>query len=435
MAGAADDNGVAVDLLMLHRGAFYLLAALIWGAAHAQPAPVLVVPLDGAIGPASADFVSRAIKRAAKEKAQLVVIRMDTPGGLDTSMRGLIKDMLASPVPVATFVAPSGARAASAGTFILYASHIAAMAPGTNVGAASPVSIGGAPAKEDGKKAEPDTMMKKVTNDAVAYIRGLAEMRKRNPDWAEKAVREAVSLSAQEALKLNVIDHVAADLPELLKKLGKSDAPMIEVEADWRTKLLGVITNPSIAYILILVGIYALIFEFMNPGLILPGVAGAICLLLALYALHLLPVNYAGLALILLGIAFMVAEAFLPAFGSLGVGGLIAFVIGSIILMEEATIPGFDIPYPLIAGVTAASAAFLFFIVGMAVRNRKRPVVTGREYLIGAPAEALEDFSAEGWARVQGETWRVRSAAPVRRGQRLRVRSIDGLILTVEVEA
>lgn len=435
LAGAADDNGVAVDLLMLHRAAFYLLATLIWGAARAQPAPVLVVPLDGAIGPASADFVSRAIKRAAKEKAQLVVIRMDTPGGLDTSMRGLIKDMLASPVPVATFVAPSGARAASAGTFILYASHIAAMAPGTNVGAASPVSIGGAPAKEDGKKAEPDTMTKKVTNDAVAYIRGLAEMRKRNPDWAEKAVREAVSLSAQEALKLNVIDHVAADLPELLKKLGKSDAPMIEVEADWRTKLLGVITNPSIAYILILVGIYALIFEFMNPGLILPGVAGAICLLLALYALHLLPVNYAGLALILLGIAFMVAEAFLPAFGSLGVGGLIAFVIGSIILMEEATIPGFDIPYPLIAGVTAASAAFLFFIVGMAVRNRKRPVVTGREYLIGAPAEALEDFSAEGWARVQGETWRVRSAAPVRRGQRLRVRSIDGLILTVEVEA
>ena len=395
---------------------------------------MLVVPLDGAIGPASADFVSRAIKRAAKEKAQLVVIRMDTPGGLDTSMRGLIKDMLASPVPVATFVAPSGARAASAGTFILYASHIAAMAPGTNVGAASPVSIGGAPAKEDGKKAEPDTMTKKVTNDAVAYIRGLAEMRKRNPDWAEKAVREAVSLSAQEALKLNVIDHVAADLPELLKKLGKSDAPMIEVEADWRTKLLGVITNPSIAYILILVGVYALIFEFMNPGLILPGVVGAICLLLALYALHLLPVNYAGLALILLGIAFMVAEAFLPAFGSLGVGGLIAFVIGSIILMEEATIPGFDIPYPLIAGVTAASAAFLFFIVGMAVRNRKRPVVTGREYLIGAPAEALEDFAGEGWARVHGETWRVRSAAPVRRGQRLRVRSIDGLILTVEVE-
>jgi membrane-bound serine protease (ClpP class) len=426
---------------MLHRGAFYLLLSIICGVAvtraAAQPAPVLVVPLDGAVGPASADFVSRAIKRAAKEKAQLVVVRMDTPGGLDTSMRSLIKDILASPVPVASFVAPSGSRAASAGTFIMYASHIAAMAPGTNLGAASPVAIGGGgPQKGDSKdKAQEDTMTRKVTNDAVAYIRGLAEMRKRNADWAEKAVRESVSLSAQEALKLKVIDHIAADVPELLKKLGKADAPVVEVEVDWRTKVLAVITNPAIAYIMILVGIYALIFEFMNPGLVLPGVVGAICLLLALYAFHLLPVNYAGLALILLGIAFMIAEAFLPAFGSLGVGGLIAFVIGSVILLEESDLPGFEIPYGLIAGVSAASAAFLFFVIGVAVRNRTRPVVTGREYLMGAPAEALEDFDAEGWARVQGETWRVRSGVPVRRGQRLRVKSIDGLVLTVEVEA
>ncbi len=410
------------------------------GPVSAQTAPpVFVVPLEGAIGPASADFVGRAIKRAAKDKAQLVVVRMDTPGGLDTSMRELIKDILASPVPVATFVAPSGARAASAGTFILYASHFAAMAPGTNVGAASPVAIGGPPQKEEKKGKEKssdpvDTMTRKITNDAVAYIRGLAQMRGRNADWGERAVREAASLPAQEALKLKVIDYVAVDVPDLLKKLGKADAPVVEVAVDWRTKVLGVITHPAIAYIMILLGIYALIFEFTNPGLVLPGVVGTICLLLALYAFHLLPVNYAGLALIVLGIAFMVAEAFFPAFGSLGVGGLIAFVIGSVILFDEAALPGFEIPYGLIAGVAAASAAFLFFVVGVAVRNRRRPVVSGREYLVGAPAEALEDFDAEGWARVQGETWRVRSAAPVRRGQRLRVKAIDGLVLTVEVE-
>jgi membrane-bound serine protease (ClpP class) len=393
------------------------------------------VPLEGAIGPASADFVRRALARAAKEKAQLVVLQIDTPGGLDTSMREMIKHILASPVPVASYVAPGGARAASAGTFILYASHHAAMAPGTNLGAASPVAIGAAAPQKDGKKDDgADTMTKKVTNDAVAYIRGLAELRKRNADWAEKAVREGVSLPAHEALKLKVIDHVAADLPELLKKLGKADAPVAQVELDWRTKALSVITNPSLAYLLILVGIYALIFEFMNPGLVLPGVVGAICLLVALYAFHLLPVNYAGLALIVLGIAFMVAEAFLPAFGSLGVGGIIAFVIGSVILYDEVEVPGFDMPWGLVAGVAVASGAFIFFVVGLAVRSRKRPVVAGREYLIGAKGEALEDFEREGWARVQGETWRVRCAAPVRRGERVAVRSIEGLTLNVEVE-
>jgi membrane-bound serine protease (ClpP class) len=447
-------------LLLLLHFVFPALAAAA-GAALAAPGHISVVPLEGGIGPASADFARRAIERAADDKAQLVVLRIDTPGGLDTSMRVIIKAILASPVPVAAYVAPSGARAASAGTFILYAAHVAAMAPGTNLGAASPVSIGGGmtPSRDQddkdtdkGKEKEggspQDTMTRKVTNDAVAYIRGFAELRGRNADWAERAVREGVSLPAHEAAKINVIDLVAADLPALLQALdGRSvetnagairletkNAPTQVVEVDWRTRVLGVITNPSVAYILILVGIYALIFEFMNPGMMLPGVVGAIALLLALYALHLLPVNYAGLALILLGIAFMAAEAFLPSFGVLGIGGIIAFVIGSVLLIEDTAIPEFQIPYALIAGVAVASAGFLVLVIGMLARSRRQAVVSGREFMVGALAEALEDFETEGWAHAQGERWRVRAAAPVRRGQRLRITAMRGLVLDVVPE-
>jgi membrane-bound serine protease (ClpP class) len=355
---------------------------------------------------------------------------------------------------VATYVAPSGSRAASAGTYILYASHFAVMAPATNLGAATPIQIGApsapAPATEKkGKKGEQggSTLEHKMVNDASAYIRGLAQMRGRNAKWAERAVREAVSLSATEAEKMHVIDFIADSVPALLGKLdGRkvraagvertlhlADARIEAFELGWRDRLLGVITNPSVAYVLVLLGILAVIYEFSNPGLVLPGVVGAICILLGMYAFQLLPVNYAGLGLILLGIAFMVGEAFLPAFGSLGIGGLIAFVIGSIILIDSDA-PGFAIPYALIGGIAAASAAFLILVVGMLVKGRRRPVVSGREEMIGASGVALEDIQGEGWARVHSETWRVRSNAPLAKGQRLRVTAIDGLTLNVVAE-
>ena len=472
---------------------------------------VTLLQIPGAIGPATADFITRGIEMAEESNATLIVLEMDTPGGLDTSMREIIQGILASSVPVATYVYPQGARAASAGTYILYASHIAAMAPATNLGAATPVAIGGpAPASptdtageeeeeddadddtdasdedsgdaddadtddsaaddadaEDSDADESDTddadaddtgaqptdlipapataTERKAINDAVAYIRSLAELRGRNADWGEAAVRAAESLSSQDALEMNVIDLIANDLSDLLLQLDgwevEIDGQTIEldttgliyerIEPDWRTRLLEVISNPTVAYMLMLLGIYGLIFEGYNPGAIVPGVVGAISLLLALFAFQVLPINYAGLALIVLGVILMVSEFLVPSFGALGMGGIAAFIFGSVILIDS-DIPGLSISLPLIMTIAASGALVLLGIVWFAVRSRDRPVVSGQEEMVGARAEALHDFDNRGQVWVHGERWSAKASSPVTAGQSLEVVRVEGLTLHVK---
>lgn len=435
----------------------WLLLLLLLGitpGGQAAPGAVWVLGIDDAIGPASADYLVRSLSQAQAQGAQLVVIRMDTPGGLDSAMRQMIKAILASTVPVASYVAPSGARAASAGTYILYASHVAAMAPGTNLGAATPVRIGGAPGTPSDDKAkggDDETLARKQVNDAAAYIRGLAQMRGRNADWAEKAVREAVSLSASEALRLNVIDQVADDLPDLLRKLdGKTlqvagqprqlqtaGASVVEHLPDWRTRVLAVITNPSVALILIMIGVYGLLFEFMNPGSAVGGVVGGICLLLALYALQLLPVSFAGVALILLGITFMIAEAFLPSFGVVGFGGIVAFVVGALILIDTDA-PGFGIPLALIGTLALLSALLIGGVLGMALKARRRALVSGDAGLVGSLVTVTQVMASDPFCGVvlaQGEQWQVQCATPLQTGQNVRVTARHGVMLEVSAAA
>jgi membrane-bound serine protease (ClpP class) len=441
-----------------------LVMALLCASIAAQDAPVtesktaVVLEISDAIGPATSDFFTRTLASARERNLALLILEMDTPGGLDSAMRDMIRAILASDVPVVTYVAPSGARAASAGTYLLYASHIAAMAPATNLGAATPVQIGGSPSEprdapkgddkgesKDKSASPPGTAMeRKAVNDAVAYIRGLAELRGRNAEWAEDAVRNASSLSATAALEQKVIDVIAADIPDLLRQidgrhvkmengeiqLATSGLVLERVQADWRTKLLSVLTNPNVAYLLMLVGVYGLLLEGYNPGAILPGVVGAISLLLALYAFQVLSVNYAGLGLMLLGLALIVAEAFTPSFGALGLGGIAAFVFGSVILLDT-DVPGFQVARSLIGGVALAAGLVMLGTVTVFARSRRRSVETGQEQMLREHAVAIEDFEQTGFVRVHGEIWRAHSTTAVREGQRLRVVRIDGLMLEV----
>lgn len=442
----------------------WLLPLLLF-ASQALASTVWVLPVKGAIGPALSDYLSREIEEAQQNGVDLIILKMDTPGGLDSSMRDIIHAITTSSVPIATWVGPSGSRAASAGTYILLASHVAAMAEATNLGSATPVSLGGAPQhpssaddkdndesndESSGKNSDEvpakTAMEKKVINDARAYIKGLARLHGRNAEWAEKAVSEAANIDASEALELNVIDYIANSPEDLVTtingtevkvngkpyKLTLDNPTWVERVPDWRAEMLAVITNPNVAYILMLIGIYGLLLEFYNPGIGLPGVLGGICLLLAMYALQMMPVNYVGLGLLLLGIALMIAEAFNPSFGILGLGGVVAFVLGSIFLMDS-DIPGFQIALPLIIGIAVFSAGLIVITVGLLLKIRSKKATTGLETYPGKLAVVSDDFvDGTGLVQLDGALWQAKADTQLKQGDHVTVVTIKGLTLTVK---
>lgn len=417
---------------------------------------VAQIDLDGAIGPAAAEYVHDASRQAVHDGARAIILRLDTPGGLSKSMHEIIADILASPIPVLGYVAPSGARAASAGTYILYACHIAAMAPATHLGAATPVSLGGhtpmpAPAGSPAEAASAPASgggaeQHKILNDAIAYIRSLAQLRGRNAQWAAKAVRGAATLTAREAVSRQVVDLIAPNPASLLKQvsgrrvtvrhkavtLHLAGLPVRTYAPDWRTQFLGVITNPTIAYILLLAGIWGIILEAFHPGILWPGITGVICLLIGLYALQMLPVNYVGLALMAVGVGLLIAEVLVPTFGALGIGGIIAFVVGSIMLLDTG-VPGYDVNLGIIGGLAFCGIALLGLVLWMVMRARRTHVVTGDQQMLDATGELLTAVEANGqsWARVRGERWRVHCDTDLPAGAQVRVTRRQGLLLWV----
>ena len=467
--------------------AFAALGVLFWLQApdgRAQAPAVALLTIKGPIGPATSDYVRRGIEKGVEQGAGAIIIKMDTPGGLDTSMREIIQDILAAPVPVIGYVGPRGARAASAGTYILYATHVAAMAPATELGAATPVQVGGLPfgqppeqpKEEEDAEAEPEekkeaaaesgdegeaaeeeaaapakkpkpTIEDKVLQDAIAYIRSLAQLRERNIEWAEKAVSEAATLTSKDALEAGVINLVATDVEDLLDQvdgrevemddgtvtLATAEVAVFEIEKDWRTELLEIITNPTVAVILMTIGFYGIVLEFYT-GAVVSGVVGAICLILGLYGLHVLPINYAGLGLIILGVILLVAESFLPSFGILGFGGVVAFVVGSVLLIDT-DVPGFGVSPFFMGAVALLAGVGTLLIATKMFTLRQRPALTGSEEMVGSPGKVIDWTGDHGQVRVQGEIWQARSQGPLEPGRPIQVLSMDGLILVVEPQS